>query len=315
MKRLITNETTEEWGIKLFRLAATVVLNTNVSRPFISEIVRYLSDNEATKRMIVDRWFHTDDIGYMELIKYKGFQVSPAELDALLVTHSKVQPLLLSCTRIAARMMEVFMVSYKPQMILTNSDGSVCSLLKKRIPDVHDSQFVSDVREPLEIEELMDQDVGKLALQGHTEYRYQEVCPKWGKMLRKQLDQDIAKAERYVIAQGIIFLIGRLNRGIASVAIIDRQLPFEYTIASRSTDVMVMALPVLNINHSAFMSMFEREKLSGSNFNDWFLALGWHLEEIHVTWAHLEKKQTRLRTYIKSLVELCIQRVETASQE
>nr|GEV70265.1 hypothetical protein [Tanacetum cinerariifolium] len=25
-----------------------------------------------------------------------------------------------------------------------------------------------------------------------------------------------------------------------------------------------------------------------------FLALGWHLEEIHVTWAHLEKKRTRL---------------------
>ncbi|GJY06873.1 retrotransposon protein, putative, ty1-copia subclass [Tanacetum coccineum] len=36
-----------------------------------------------------------------------------------------------------------------------------------------------------------------------------------------------------------IFLIGRLNRGIALVAIIDCQLPFEYTIASRSTDVMV----------------------------------------------------------------------------
>ncbi|GJX63687.1 retrovirus-related pol polyprotein from transposon TNT 1-94 [Tanacetum coccineum] len=50
--------------------------------------------------------------------------------------------------------------------------------------------------------------------------------------------------------------------GIAPVAIIDRQLPFEYTIASRSTDVMVMALPVQNINHSAFRSMFEREKLA-----------------------------------------------------
>ncbi|GJT75832.1 hypothetical protein Tco_1042557 [Tanacetum coccineum] len=25
-----------------------------------------------------------------------------------------------------------------------------------------------------------------------------------------------------------------------------------------------------------------------------FLALGWHLEEIHVIWAHLEKKRTRL---------------------
>ncbi|GKE24538.1 hypothetical protein Tco_1436050, partial [Tanacetum coccineum] len=30
-----------------------------------------------------------------------------------------------------------------------------------------------------------------------------------------------------------------------------------------------------------------------------FLALGWHLEEIHVTWAHLEKKRTILRTCTK----------------
>ncbi|GJS81770.1 hypothetical protein Tco_0748311 [Tanacetum coccineum] len=48
-------------------------------------------------------------------------------------------------------------------------------------------------------------------------------------------------------------------------------------------------------------------------FDEVFLALGWHLEEIHVTWAHLEKKRTRLRTYTKSLEDLCIQRVETAS--
>ncbi|GJU55108.1 putative reverse transcriptase domain-containing protein [Tanacetum coccineum] len=41
-----------------------------------------------------------------------------------------------------------------------------------------------------------------------------------------------------------MFLIGRLNRGIAPVAIIDRQLPFEHTIASRSTDVMVIVLRV-----------------------------------------------------------------------
>ncbi|GJZ04004.1 hypothetical protein Tco_0537279 [Tanacetum coccineum] len=34
-----------------------------------------------------------------------------------------------------------------------------------------------------------------------------------------------------------------------------------------------MALPVLNINHSAFRSMFEREKLSSLNFNDWFRSL------------------------------------------
>ncbi|GJS36248.1 hypothetical protein Tco_0534630 [Tanacetum coccineum] len=45
-----------------------------------------------------------------------------------------------------------------------------------------------------------------------------------------------------------------------------------------------------------------------------FLALGWHLEEIHMTWAHLEKKRTILRTYTKSLKESFSQSVETASQ-
>ncbi|GJW04795.1 retrotransposon protein, putative, ty1-copia subclass [Tanacetum coccineum] len=34
-----------------------------------------------------------------------------------------------------------------------------------------------------------------------------------------------------------------------------------------------MAHPAQNINHSAFRSMFEREKLSGNNFNDWFRQL------------------------------------------
>ncbi|GKA33254.1 hypothetical protein Tco_0719621 [Tanacetum coccineum] len=32
-------------------------------------------------------------------------------------------------------------------------------------------------------------------------------------------------------------------------------------------------------------------------FDEVYLAFGRHLEEIHVTWAHLEKKRTRLRTY------------------
>nr|GEW30920.1 RNA-directed DNA polymerase, eukaryota [Tanacetum cinerariifolium] len=38
---------------------------------------------------------------------------------------------------------------------------------------------------------------------------------------------------------------------------------------------------------------------------------GWHLEEIHVAWAHLKKIQTRLRLYTIYLKELCIQSVET----
>ncbi|XP_051122996.1 4-coumarate--CoA ligase 2-like [Andrographis paniculata] len=61
----------------------------------------YLNDAEATARTIdVDGWLHTGDIGYVdddddvfivdrvkELIKFKGFQVPPAELEALLVNH------------------------------------------------------------------------------------------------------------------------------------------------------------------------------------------------------------------------------------
>ncbi|GKA30881.1 hypothetical protein Tco_0717186 [Tanacetum coccineum] len=38
------------------------------------------------------------------------------------------------------------------------------------------------------------------------------------------------------------------------------------------------------------------------------------LEEIHVTWAHLEKKRTRLPLYTKSLKKLCIQSVEMTSR-
>ncbi|GJX84755.1 hypothetical protein Tco_0335529 [Tanacetum coccineum] len=48
-------------------------------------------------------------------------------------------------------------------------------------------------------------------------------------------------------------------------------------------------------------------------FDEVFFELGWHLEEIHVTWAHLEKKRTRLWTYTKSHEEMCSQSVETAS--
>ncbi|MGP4084617.1 4-coumarate--CoA ligase family protein [Streptomyces sp. KR55] len=61
----------------------------------------YLGRPDATSAMIdTDGWLHTGDIGHVdadgwlfvvdrvkELIKYKGFQVAPAELEALLLTH------------------------------------------------------------------------------------------------------------------------------------------------------------------------------------------------------------------------------------
>ncbi|GJT71839.1 hypothetical protein Tco_1031125 [Tanacetum coccineum] len=44
-----------------------------------------------------------------------------------------------------------------------------------------------------------------------------------------------------------------------------------------------------------------------------YLAFGRHLEKIHVTWAHLEKKRTRLQTNTKTHQDLKSQRLETAS--
>jgi acyl-CoA synthetase (AMP-forming)/AMP-acid ligase II len=64
----------------------------------------YLNNASATAETIdADRWLHTGDVAVVdefnhvsivdrikELIKYKGFQVPPAELEALLVTHPQI---------------------------------------------------------------------------------------------------------------------------------------------------------------------------------------------------------------------------------
>ena len=65
----------------------------------------YLNRPEATAEALDEEgWLHTGDIGYVdeegycyivdrlkELIKYKGFQVAPAELEALLLTHPRIR--------------------------------------------------------------------------------------------------------------------------------------------------------------------------------------------------------------------------------
>ncbi len=64
----------------------------------------YWNNESATKNTIDDDgWLHTGDIGHIdadghlfivdrlkELIKYKGFQVAPAELEAMLLTHPRI---------------------------------------------------------------------------------------------------------------------------------------------------------------------------------------------------------------------------------
>nr|GEY15469.1 hypothetical protein [Tanacetum cinerariifolium] len=51
-------------------------------------------------------------------------------------------------------------------------------------------------------------------------------------------------------------------------------------------------------NPPSFVSVIDYQAwtiFAFTNFLRRFLALGWHLEKIHVTWTHLEKKRTRLR--------------------
>ncbi|CAI0423511.1 unnamed protein product [Linum tenue] len=61
------------------------------------------NEDETTRTIDKEGWLHTGDIGYIdddgdifivdrikELIKYKGFQVAPAELEAILLTHPSV---------------------------------------------------------------------------------------------------------------------------------------------------------------------------------------------------------------------------------
>lgn len=64
----------------------------------------YVGDKKSTETIIKNGWLHTGDIGYYdddfeffivdrikELIKYKAFQVPPAEIEALLLTHQKIK--------------------------------------------------------------------------------------------------------------------------------------------------------------------------------------------------------------------------------
>nr|GEX63485.1 hypothetical protein [Tanacetum cinerariifolium] len=55
-------------------------------------------------------------------------------------------------------------------------------------------------------------------------------------------------------------------------------------------------LAIKEVNRSPIQRRRNIVKLSSC---DAIIALGWLLEEIHVTWAHLEKKQTRLQLYTK----------------
>ncbi|RRT72434.1 hypothetical protein B296_00015001, partial [Ensete ventricosum] len=96
---------------------------------------------EATKNTIdKEEWLHTGDIGLVddddeifivdrlkEIIKYKGFQVAPAELEALLITHhdvadAAVVPILMQQLRLSRMKDEV--AGEVPVAFVVRANGS-----------------------------------------------------------------------------------------------------------------------------------------------------------------------------------------------
>ena len=117
----------------------------------------YLNNEEATKHCIdYDGWFHTGDIGYAdedgyfyivdrvkELIKYKGYQVAPAELEAILVSHPSIgdAAVIPSPDEEAGEVPKAFVVlkeNISPEEILAFVAGEVAPHKKIRLIEIVD---------------------------------------------------------------------------------------------------------------------------------------------------------------------------------
>ncbi|CAN7047094.1 unnamed protein product [Brassica oleracea var. botrytis] len=101
----------------------------------------YLNDPQATAQTIdKDGWLHTGDIGFVddddeifivdrlkELIKFKGYQVAPAELEALLISHPFIEDVAVVAMKdeIAGEVPVVFVVRSEGSQ-LTEDDVTSC---------------------------------------------------------------------------------------------------------------------------------------------------------------------------------------------
>ena len=107
----------------------------------------YLNDPEATSRTLdADGWLHTGDIGHAdgdgylycvdrlkELIKYRGYQVPPAELEALLLRNPAVADaaVIPSPDEVAGEVPKAFVVRTEGSQI---TEGELMSWVSERVP-------------------------------------------------------------------------------------------------------------------------------------------------------------------------------------
>ncbi|KAF9946155.1 hypothetical protein BGZ70_003382 [Mortierella alpina] len=166
------------YGMSEMSPASHVGLYHETVHGSIGRVMGYRNNVKATKETIdTEGWLHTGDIAVVdknenffivdrlkELIKYKGFQVAPAELEALLLDH----PLIMDAAVIGVENKE--QATEVPMAFVVKASGPGQSLTEKEVADYVSSKVASHKR-----------------LRGGV--RFIEVVPKSaaGKILRKDL--------------------------------------------------------------------------------------------------------------------------------